>query len=78
MINNKYLEAGNIWSTQICYANCKHRVWNLSNTVNAYPAKNLFIGVCYRSSNTNIVGSDNNNRLLEVLDEVSKKHTHHG
>jgi len=35
---------------------------------------NLVIGVCYRSSNRNIVGSDNDSYLCQLLRDVSKKH----
>ena len=34
----------------------------------------LYIGVCYRSSNTAIVESDNNQNLLELITEVGNKH----
>ena len=34
----------------------------------------LSIGVCYRSNNTAIVGSDNNDHLLELFSEVGSKH----
>ena len=34
----------------------------------------LCISVCYRSSNTGIKGSDNNEHLLELITEVGNKH----
>ena len=36
----------------------------------------LSIGAYYRSTNTAVVGQDNDNRLLETLHEVSDKHAY--
>jgi len=35
---------------------------------------NLLLGVCYRSSNTAVVGEDNASLLNQVLQEVSSSH----
>jgi len=35
----------------------------------------LFVGVCYRSANVSIVGDQNNNKLVELLNVMRGKHT---
>jgi len=35
----------------------------------------LFVGVCYRSDNVSIVGDQNNNKLVELLNVMRGKHT---